>query len=340
MYHWESQVTSIDVPLYGSGLNWRGGEAFPYLLQSYGPLSDTQMQLQFTALENQSREKSAAAIAMTNPSVPTVDLGSSIGEILTGGLPSLAGRTLWKERSNLARGAGSEYLNYQFGWAPLVRDIRDTATVVRDLDDLIAKYEAGSGKDQHRQVAFPSDDTFTFEEYSGLSNVVGGGGTSTWYNGGGSTISTTVQDRIWFSACFRYYLPKSGFARHRAIADKFFGADLTPQTLWNLTPWSWALDWEGNIGDIMTNLAYLGKDASVMKYGYMMHERIKTVDIQTLAYPRPGTPVSGPPRRTSALIVESFKTRIKASPYSFSVNPEPLTGKQAAIVAALGLSRT
>lgn len=321
--------------------SWVGGDVIPSGATSFLPnQSLSSRETVFASMEAKSRSLAATAIAQTNPTVPTVDLGTAIGELLTGGLPSMAGKTLWKERSNVARGAGSEYLNYQFGWVPLLSDIQATASVVQDLDKLIREYESGSGKDQHRKFKFPETNSVVTETYTSGSNATGGGGVDTWLTGGNTVVQTTTTSKIWFSGCFRYLLPASGFERHAAIAEKFFGASITPSTLWNLAPWSWALDWESNVGDVLSNMSYLGGDASVMKYGYMMHERRIVREIIATSHSRSNSPLGGRVFKLPATIVETYKTRIAASPYGFSANPVPLTAKQGAIVAALGLSRT
>lgn len=327
---------------------WRNFMFLPSGSNTRGRSSDLTINNTFASMAAECRALGPTAIARTNPSVPYVDLGTAIGELITGGLPSLAGRTLWKERANPARGAGSEYLNYQFGWVPLVNDIRDVAYVVDNMDRLYSEYERGSGKDQHRRYAFPSVETFSQTTNNTTTggqvypqdtvSVAGGAGTSS------QTISTTTTKKTWFSGCFRYYLPEAGFARDAALARKFLGADITPSTLWNLAPWSWAADWQGNVGDVMTNLSYLGLDASVMRYGYMMQERIVKTEVSTVFQLGDDWKGSSDPfrakKRTTAVYTESYKIRVKASPYSFSASPTPLTAKQTAIVAALGLSRT
>jgi len=314
---------------------WYGGRFIPYLARGgANSPSDTNLLSEFSLMESKSRSMAPTAIAKSNPSVPMVDLGTAIGEVITGGVPSLIGRSAWQERTKPLKGAGSEYLNYQFGWKPLISDIRDTALVVSKLDKHISDYQSESGKNLHRGFGFPPEETSTTTVNSDVNQVFPSD-TTTWQNGGRTVITRSTTRKLWFKGCFRYYVPDYGFKRHAVLGNKFFGARITPSTLWNLAPWSWALDWQANIGDVMSNLSYLGFDASVMLYGYFMHE----YEVRT----RWETSVTDTWGKTHVMIAtatESYKDRIRASPYSFSANPAPLTGKQQAIVAALILSRT
>lgn len=336
----------VSVPLWKTSDvgNWAGGlftNGSPGDLLSTPSLATRNAT--FASHEEEARGKAPTAIARVNPSTPMVDLGTAVGETITGGLPSIVGRSLWKERTQLARGAGSEYLNYQFGWVPLVNDIRDFAKTVIDSNTIISQYENGSGQRQHRRYTFP--DTSSAVTYTPpRSSGVWPGDTRTWRTGTSyeKSISDYSEDELWFSGCFRYYLPKSGLGRYTHLARKLYGASLTPSTLWNMAPWSWAADWFGNVGDVMTNISYLGSDASVMEYGYMMRRSVKT---RTIASHYTGTNhVNNPFRNRTAWFnstqVIEYKSRYPGSPYSFSVDPAPLTTKQIAILAALGLSRS
>jgi hypothetical protein len=123
-----------------------------------------------------------------------------------------------------------------------------------------------------------------------------------------------------------------------AQANKLFGTRLTPATLWELTPWSWAADWFGNIGDIIHNASALGDDGLVIRYGYIMdsYESIVT-------YTQEG-PIGinhGPVINSLSLTrIHTLKRRYRATPYGFGLIPADFTTRQKAIVAALGISRS
>jgi hypothetical protein len=111
-------------------------------------------------------------------------------------------------------------------------------------------------------------------------------------------------------------------------ANRLLGVKLSPDTVWNLNPWTWAADWFANTGDLMTNVSNMGQDGLVLQYGYMMaSEEVSTYSVAS----KNGAVTS----RTR--LVKRAK-RIPASPYGFGVSLSTLTARQLAIITALGLS--
>jgi hypothetical protein len=115
------------------------------------------------------------------------------------------------------------------------------------------------------------------------------------------------------------------------------GTEITLDTIWQLTPWSWLFDWFGNVGDILTNASYIGSDGLVLRYGYLMnHVKI----VQKYHMPSGATfrggAKTGPIYNT--LTFES-KERTRATPYGFGSSLSSLSEKQWAILGALGLTR-
>jgi hypothetical protein len=120
-------------------------------------------------------------------------------------------------------------------------------------------------------------------------------------------------------------------------AHKILGLELTPETLWNLAPWSWAADWFGNIGDLFHNANSLASDGLVMRYGYIMeHTRVR----DTYVFSGPTGLVSWYSGRPTPLILTSeTKLRRRATPFGFGKTFAGLTTRQKAIAAALGINR-
>jgi hypothetical protein len=161
---------------------------------------------------------------------------------------------------------------------------------------------------------------------------------------GSGTLYESFSQETWFSGAFRYHIPVPDttlekFNHWLDMADHLLGVKVTPETLWNLAPWSWAIDWFTNTGDILSNIASLGSDGLVMQYGYVMnHARVEqdfnvSFSQQVSFYNWRSLPV----RRH---IIREYKQRRKATPFGFGVDMSSLSGKQIAILAALGLSKT
>jgi len=274
--------------------------------------------------------KGTSAIAKSAPTNPAFDLSTALGEIASEGFPAVTGAAVLKERARHARSAGGEYLNLEFGWLPLVRDIRDFAKVVKESDRILDQYRKDSGKKIRRRYS----ETPIRNTKTQLVNYAG-----TECSGGQAYLTSTLLEENWFSGAFKYHVPVpegvvGKFKHWASMADHLLGVNITPETVWNVAPWSWAVDWFTNTGDVMTNIANLGRDGLVMQYGYQMHTK-ETV-LSGKGY------VDNYPNRKaiSRTITRTRKLRLPASPYGFGVKSESLSGKQLAIIAALGLSRT
>lgn len=282
----------------------------------------------------------ASAINSTIPTNPINNLLVSLGELRSEGIPSVIGVNTWKDRTLRARTAGGEYLNYQFGWLPLVSDIRSFANTVINSDEIRRQYEADSGHPINRTLRFPVqlDITSDGPDTSGNSRYpVPPRKTGYWEETGGLTTISTSKSEMWFEAVYTYYLPPQGTtARDLAIANKLWGTRLTPETVWNLTPWSWAIDWFSNAGDVISNIGAFQADGLVMSRAYLMCQQ---TDIVERRHEGAVTKRHQLPCNVWQRFTTTVKQRHAASPYGFGLALDALTDRQWSILIALGLSR-
>lgn len=316
------QNRSCDVPL----LAFTRSGSFPVLNAS----SDSQMNAFGTT-----------AIARVLPTNPAVSVSQFLGELGADGIPRMIGRGFLRERAHRLRSVGDEYLNVEFGWKPFVSDVVGIATTIRDAQKILDQYERDSGRNIRRRYYFPT-------EYSSSESVVMGKYPAcnldlSFYDSSGTltTRSETQTDR-WFSGCFTYHL-ETGVNRYQRMvrasqeANRLLGTRLTPETVWNLAPWTWAADWFGNFGDVVRNVSAFQNDGLVMKYGYMMERKTSTTTYTLSGFRMKNSP-------SSLSVSQSFKTTTKkrtiATPYGFGLNLSSFTPRQWAILGALGLSRS
>ena len=306
---------------------------------------------QFESFDQSSMAKDGTtAISLCNPVNPASNLGTALAELHREGLPSLPGVSTWRNRTSLARSAGDEYLNYEFGWAPLAREVSDVRDAARNSRDLMNSYRKNEGSNTHRRFDFTSDHSTK----SVRSSVLPLGAGSYYEAAGGLSnrvVSLTKERKRWFEGCFTYGLPSSTDSWGRLVgigsqADELFGIALTPDVLWELTPWSWAVDWFSNAGDVINNVTNFGLAGLVMRYGYIMEETISTYLIEyspfkyRTANPDGTIKQSGLVSDTcSGKIQIVTKRRVPASPFGFSVGWEGLSPTQLAITAALGITK-
>jgi hypothetical protein len=276
-----------------------------------------------------------SAIAAVLPTNPNASLAAAIGELKRDGLPRLPGSSM-RDQVDAARRSGDEYLNVEFGWLPLVNDLREFAHSLRNARQLIDQYTRDSNKKIRRRFVLQpitSTSVFTGTGRAYGQNILASG----------CTVSRRDETKFWFSGAFKYHIPiDSGFMnrliRYEALSNYLFGTRITPEVIWELAPWSWAVDWFSNMGDVIHNISLLGSDGLVMQYGYAMrHARVEEVLRGT--FPRTsggGTPASVFLERT---IGSEWKQRIRANPYGFGIDDTDLSARQLAILAALGLTR-
>jgi len=300
--------------------------------ENWGPLPGVMSDLDSLSL-------GATAIARTLPNSPQFSLANAIGELRQDGIPSVPGVTAWRSRTKLAKSAGEEYLNVDFGWKPLVRDIRGFAHAVKTSHATLERFRNGSDTDIHRRYSFPTED-FTGNMYTGVNGVGPIRFVPQTTNPPGFA-SRSVHKTTTFSGTYRYHIPMGPglpdkLRRYASYADKLLGVDLSPSTLWELEPWSWAVDWFTNMGDVMKNISLLGKDGLVLRYGYITCRVIDTV-----TYTVPEFTIGSDPRKYSAslTIVRKNLKRRKATPYGFGFNLATLSARQDATLAALGLAK-
>jgi hypothetical protein len=287
----------------------------------------------------------ATAIARCKPTNPVANVGTALGELFREGLPSLLGSQLWKDKSKLAKGSAGEYLNYQFGWTPIVSDIKNVAYAAANSDAILSSYERNAGKIVRRRYEFPveeSGSTVSLGPYPGSLPDFD----SVWLMDDSVPMpellaATRTYRKVWFSGAFTYHLPtgynsRIGVADAAAKASVLLGLELSPDVVWNLMPWSWAVDWFSNAGDVISNLSDWATDGLAMKWGYVMEHIVHTV-----TYTLSGLSPYGKGGSYASPVVSYYeiKRREKASPFGFGLDWNGLSPRQLAIAAALGITR-
>jgi hypothetical protein len=266
------------------------------------------------------------------------------------------------DRRNLPKNIGSEYLNIVFGWAPLVSDVLKVCEAIVKIDDVITQYQRDAGPEKTvrrtRKLdpvrnsttstvsnnvrlgfpygpngVYPGIDVFRHQVTGALIPQANGfAGHS-----GRLTLEENTYEQYSFVARWQYYLgsdsPIFGKMRTYAqLARKTLGIRLDLELLWELTPWTWMLDWFANIGDILAINAAIASDSQVLQYAYLTrHYQV------THKYTHTGVTFGDGNATGPITSLVSFKRhqRVRATPYGFSVNLNGLTPQQIAILASL-----
>lgn len=282
----------------------------------------------------------AKVIAETSPTNPAFSLPVFLGE-LRQGLPHLIGRSLLKDQTSIARGAGKEYLNIEFGWKPLISDLRKLGELVTKSAEIRAQFIRDADRPVRRRWTGPSSEL-----------VSSGSGNGTCYAHQTAIPSLTTwtlyqYDSLWFSGAFRYHIPTDAASRSRWAYYELWGRRMlglsvssSPEIVWNLAPWSWLVDWHSDVGSFMTNLSNMGHDALRLQYGYLMNEstrRLYEKNVLNSSLNSAFARYNG--FACSITKLSSVKQRVKASPFGFGLGEVDYSPRQLAILAALGLAR-
>lgn len=281
------------------------------------------------------------AIKATAPTAPQANAAQFIGELFLG-LPSMIGASFWKDKTAVARTAGSEYLNVQFGWIPFIKDLQKVAKSLSKASEILLQIERDNGRVVRRRFSFPRVTT-TSEESLAITTQPHLGVPSMKYAAGRDSVRiNTVKYRdVWFSGAYSYYVPmdssiKAKLERFSTMSNVLFGNRVSPDVVWELAPWSWLVDWKFGIGVALSNAARFSEDGLVMRYGYLMCK--ESTSMVAIAPPCKSDLGWEIPASQIQLRSER-KARYRATPYGFGVNIGGLKDSQWAILAALGMTK-
>lgn len=283
-------------------------------------------------------------ISQASPVAPQAGLSTALVELRREGLPrftSDAVSSLWRgKKIGSFAGAGSDFLNWQFGWLPIVSDVKKLAKSVMQTDQLLSQLYRDNGKLIRRRKGGPSlkvmlDESSVEQEDVGIPILP-----AYFYpNGMGKLFTTDETFRAqWFSGAFYYHLPEDvgplSDLRRRAVEARYlYGLCATPIDFWNLVPWSWLSDWFFSTGDVIANFSDQIYTGQVMKYGYVMSHTERHVQHEL------NVNIGGQNHVAASLDVFDAKVRQKATPFGFGMTWDGFSPKQVSILAALGLSR-
>lgn len=300
------------------------------------------------------------AISLCAPAVPEVSASSIFGE-LARDLPAFPGSTLL--RSLQMSGFGDEYLNLVFGLIPTLADAKRLAKVLSTYTQRLHQLRRDAGRPVRRTWSFPQvtrAEILTGADLVGSNTQVIVGqqvGFDRKYSvGSGSSSTQRVANNYyaeqavfirevvdtWFSGSFTYVLPElpgvSGrFERYLVEMDRLLGIDLDSSAAWQLSPWSWLVDWFIDVSAQMDVISVNYDSNLVLNYGYAMQQTERSV-VHKVVFKN--DPALGSTWINTAMRSRSQR-RIRANPYGFvlQTDGEFWNAYRLAILGALGLSR-
>lgn len=239
-----------------------------------------------------------------------------------------------------------QFLNEQFGWAPFVGDALDLWRAYNRQEKRFAEIFAQNNTWNHRTRTL-----FNIEEESEpvvIDNFAGNCYpvlTDQYYRSSGTWVTsklyTVTKRKVWGSGSFKFYAPEfdpSNRASEGMYGDvmrllHYYGARVSPTVVWELTPWTWLVDWGTNTGKVLDNITSTVFDRLVSKYAYVMCLSNFFVFNDTTIHLKGGDVHCVWNQHVVS------KRREAAHPYGFGLLDGNLSARQTMILAALGLSR-
>jgi hypothetical protein len=257
-----------------------------------------------------------------------------------------------------SKDVGGAYLNGVFGVMPFYNDLMKAAEAILHSDELLKQFALNAAKPVRRtRTHMVSQDT-----YKGYS--AGANNTTSSFSKGPASVSIrrhlnlpysgyNIQTHIDFSwtesirsfCTFKYFAfdPKGVMGRledYRQKARYLLGLDASASVAWEVTRFSWMVDWFYDVGGLLSYQESVASDSLVASRAGLVYE-IKLDCVMRHNLFKANTyytfkSVDGKPWVTTL----SFRdqTRLKGNPYNMGVNWGSLSQKQWFILGALGLS--
>lgn len=294
--------------------------------------------------------------AQASPDKNDASLLTTAVELLRGDVPSILKnfRKYWDDGQSLAKSLGSEYLNVQFGWAPLFREVAGIIKHLMTLDQLLyygstRRHRAWAGPATRSETSITNGtgtflSTLTIDQLHYTRDLLKPTMQSLSVQGDTAQTSTWVQD-------YRLSARFAGIARPSRAADQFndkalavlenLGIINDPKILWELTPFSWLADWAVNIGSAMENATYysVNNGGRSIDYAYVTTKTVSHIEERLLKANAPGFQSSQRIDSGKCSITTTQVDRKRVSPFGIGVDMSTLTSGQFNILVALGLAK-
>jgi len=266
-------------------------------------------------------------LARLNPSRPIVDLPLAIYELRE--LPRMLkniGDAVKNGKSYKVRDLAGNYVEYSFGWAPLIGDLYKLWNIVPEMQEAYRRL-----KKLEETQKFSGSLKASFDTWPGPVDKV------TQTIGYSFTCNTQFESdvRRWYSGKLdAAFTPPPLDMAPNAQLGRALGLNLSASTLWNAVPWTWLIDYFTSIGD------FLDAHRGVLPYrvaviDIMVREKIRERRslIASQGYTTIGIAGQGKLSTWKQRFVRPYPT-----PTLFALKDDPLAGK-AFLLGALFVSR-
>jgi len=262
--------------------------------------------------------------------------------------------------------AAGAYLNYVFGVKPTISDLKSVSEAVLVWDTHIRRYIRA---ERHRLRRKRSVDlgtktqsgTFIGRPGSGFDVIQGFGGVTvkygmlypSFYRQANYPFNVTLRwactstQRLSQFATFEYFVPRpadllSRLSRYRQLAESVVGGGLDVPTAYELTRWSWLVDWFVDIGGLLRYQQTVSDNQIVATAsGYSVFQDFLWQLTYCDLYPVVSTEKAGVVSFSPQTVTATARTHVRRPGNPYSIGPTwDLSQQQWAILGALGLARS
>lgn len=179
---------------------------------------------------------------------------------------------LWERHQSLIKNAANGHLNYSFGWAPLLRDLKSMFRGMAEFDLRFAGFLDRSGLQQKRyysaSVEPTSYDTPLTQAYWSAPHKLK------------HEVRCSLR-RFGAKLTYNYELPPLSMnaMRTRALLDTL-GLNLKPSQIWEAIPFSFVVDWFIKVGGFLQSIEEMDWLNPVLRVESMLYS-LKEVGTDT-----------------------------------------------------------
>lgn len=303
--------------------------------------------------ESEARNQAGSMLRQSRPTYPHANLGQFVAELRDS-------KRMFKHANydpRTPKQVGGSNLNIAFGILPGVRDIQAAAQAVVDSEDILRQFLLDSNKlvERRRKRVI---DTGTYKgsitNTYGTAHFIGASGrldiaTSLQVNSpySGTSMKQEV-DAVWIEslrtfATFEYFAfdPDGFLGRLNSYSQRahlLLGATASADVAWEVTPYSWLMDWYYDIGGLLSYQESVASDSLAARRCGFVHEILVSGTVKC-------TPILKNPSYNTVdpafwLVPFSFKdqTRLPGTPYDMGISWSGFSSKRAFILGSLGLT--
>ncbi|DAD52042.1 maturation protein [ssRNA phage Gerhypos.4_53] len=245
------------------------------------------------------------------------------------------------------RTLADQFLNEQFAWIPFLNDVRNFGKTFAHQDSIADNLSLNNGRvvRKHAPMITESSSSVLQEiDFVDTTDIFPVAFPREMLSG--PTTRTLIEETsisVGGMGAFQYYLPEWDKADNRYYSAwgrimrelDTYGARISPYHLYQIIPWSWALDWVTGMGNYVSYLSDVMTDSLCAKYFFV---KAKKKTSRTLRYRIPF--VFGSADVSFTRSIEITERQPGSSPFSFDLPWSSLTPRQIAIAGALGLTHS